>query len=154
MTSRPPPIWRRVSARLFDIGFLFAITLAVPSAFELVVLEDMLGATREASIDAGQAAINLFALIGWPLYFVVLWSLGHGRTLGMIAFDTRLVRSDGGSLSIGRATFRLVALVIASLPLCIGLVWMLVDRKQRGWHDLVAGTRTIGSVTSAGAVAS
>lgn len=149
MTSQPPRIWRRVCARLFDIGFLFAITLAVPSGFELVVLEDMLGATKEASVDAGAAAINLFTLVGWPLYFVVLWSLGHGRTLGMIAFGTRLVRSDGGSVSVRRAALRFLALLVAILPLFIGLLWILVDRKQRGWHDLIAGTSTIQPTASA-----
>ncbi|MDA8238197.1 MAG: RDD family protein [Chloroflexi bacterium] len=73
-------------------------------------------------------------------YFPWFWAHG-GATPGMRMFSLRLVRDrDGGPLGRGEAILRLVELWISGAVLYLGFVWILVDRRRRGWHDLIAGT--------------
>lgn len=73
-------------------------------------------------------------------YFPWFWAHGEA-TPGMRMFRLRLVRDrDGGPLGRGEAILRLVELWISGAVLYLGFVWILVDRRRRGWHDLIAGT--------------
>ena len=73
-------------------------------------------------------------------YFPWFWAHGEA-TPGMRMFSLRLVRDrDGGPLGRGEAILRLVELWISGAVLYLGFVWILVDRRRRGWHDLIAGT--------------
>ena len=38
---------------------------------------------------------------------------------------------------------RLLAYWIDSIALYIGFAWILIDKRRRGWHDLIAGTVVI-----------
>jgi uncharacterized RDD family membrane protein YckC len=38
---------------------------------------------------------------------------------------------------------RLIGLWISFLIFYLGIIWILVDGRRRGWHDLIAGTIVI-----------
>jgi uncharacterized RDD family membrane protein YckC len=80
---------------------------------------------------------------GWLVlagaYFVGSWVL-TGQTVGMRVMAIRVVKQDGGSLSIWRGLRRLIAAVIAAIPLFAGYLLILVDDRRRGLHDRLAGT--------------
>ncbi len=59
----------------------------------------------------------------------------------MRPFDLRVVRdSDGGAIGWGTALLRLVGLVIAGAVFYLGYIWIFIDKRRRGWQDLIAGT--------------
>lgn len=70
-------------------------------------------------------------------YLVAFWSLA-GQTPGMRFFGIRLgVAGRGLPL---RASFkRLVGLVLATAPLCLGFLGVLFDERRRGWQDRMSG---------------
>jgi uncharacterized RDD family membrane protein YckC len=70
-------------------------------------------------------------------YLVAFWSLA-GQTLGMRFFGIRLGVERRG-LPLRASLRRLVGLVLATLPLCIGLLGVLFDERRRGWQDRLAG---------------
>jgi uncharacterized RDD family membrane protein YckC len=75
-------------------------------------------------------------------YFVVGWARG-GQTLGMKMLGIRVVRDrDGGRVGWGAAILRLIGLTI-SYAVVLGVIWIFIDRRRRGWHDLLAGTLVI-----------
>ena len=80
---------------------------------------------------------------GWLVlagaYFVGSWVL-TGQTVGMRVMAIRVVKRDGGHLSIWRGLRRLVGAVIAAIPLFAGYLLILVDDRRRGLHDRLAGT--------------
>jgi uncharacterized RDD family membrane protein YckC len=77
------------------------------------------------------------------LYFPFFWARG-GQTPGMRPFGLRVVRDrDGSSIGWGTALLRLVGLYVASAVLYIGLIWIFIDKRRRGWQDLIAGTVVI-----------
>ena len=59
----------------------------------------------------------------------------------MRPFNLRVVRdSDGGSIGWGTAFLRLIGLWVAGVVFYIGYIWIFIDKRRRGWQDLIAGT--------------
>ncbi len=100
------------------------------------------GAIKGTAIVASLLAVLgffLFALV----YFPWFWSRG-GQTPGMKLTHVKVVRDlDGGPVSVGSAVLRLVGYWINQIAFYIGFLWIFVDKRHRGWHDLIAGTCVI-----------
>jgi uncharacterized RDD family membrane protein YckC len=72
-------------------------------------------------------------------YLGICWRYG-GLTVGMRAWRVKLVSSDGRPVSWPVCLLRFLV-GFASLGLFgIGILWALIDSKNRGWHDLAAHT--------------
>jgi uncharacterized RDD family membrane protein YckC len=85
----------------------------------------------------------LLAFVVGILYFPFFWARG-GQTPGMRPFGLRVVRDrDGGPIGWGTAILRLIGLWIATAVLYIGVIWIFIDKRRRGWQDLIAGTVVI-----------
>ena len=92
----------------------------------------------------GLAIVGLIvaSLVGL-VYFPWFWARG-GQTPGMRAAGIRVVRDrDGGPIGGGEAILLLVGFWISGAVLYLGYVWVLIDERRRGWHDLLAGTCVI-----------
>jgi uncharacterized RDD family membrane protein YckC len=88
-----------------------------------------------------RSGINLILGI---VYYVYFWSsYGKGQTIGMQLLHMKVVKTDGSPLSITTGLIRYVGFVIASIPLCIGLICAGFDSKKQGWHDKIAGTYVV-----------
>jgi uncharacterized RDD family membrane protein YckC len=74
------------------------------------------------------------------IYFPYFWSRG-GQTPGMKQMGIRVVRdADGGPVSTGQAILRLVGYWVSGFVFYLGYIWILIDKRRRGWFDLIAGT--------------
>ncbi len=73
-------------------------------------------------------------------YFPFFWARG-GQTPGMRPFGLVVVRDkDGSRIGWGAAWLRLLGMYVASSVFYLGFIWIFVDKRRRGWHDLIAGT--------------
>jgi len=89
----------------------------------------------------GALVITLLAL----LYFPFFWARG-GQTPGMRVAGIRVVNDrDGSRIGWGAALLRLIGYWVSGAVLYLGFVWILIDARRRGWHDLIAGTCVISS---------
>ena len=53
----------------------------------------------------------------------------------------RVVRdTDGGTVSGGQALLRLVGFWVSGAVFYLGFIWIFIDQRHRGWHDLIAST--------------
>jgi uncharacterized RDD family membrane protein YckC len=87
----------------------------------------------------GALVISILAL----LYFPFFWARG-GATPGMRVAGIRVVNDrDGTPLGWGAALLRLVGYWVSGAVFSLGFIWILVDSRRRGWHDLLAGTCVI-----------
>ena len=77
-------------------------------------------------------------------YLGSCWRYG-GMTVGMRAWRLRLVSNDGGIISWPRCFLRFFVALVSVSVLGLGILWALVDRNKRCWHDLVAQTLLIKS---------
>lgn len=123
----------RLIAYLVDafINFVVIIVLAM-LAFALVFIAPVL------------SILPILAVIVVPLvYFPYYWQRS-GQTPGMRMTGIKVVRdSDGGPITWGPAILRLIGYWVNSIVFYIGFIWIFVDKRKRGWHDLIAGTVVI-----------
>lgn len=143
------PHGARLVAYIVD-GIIISVILTLMAIVAFVVLgagiEFEPGTTRidPDSISSGQWLVfgilfvvaSLIAL----LYFPYFWARG-GQTPGMRLFDLRVVRDrDGAPIGWGTALLRLVGLWVAGAVFYLGYIWIFIDKRHRGWQDLIAGT--------------
>jgi uncharacterized RDD family membrane protein YckC len=92
---------------------------------------------------SGPVAITLIGFSILP-YF---WQR-DGQTPGMSIFDIRVVRdADGGKVDWLHAILRFIGYGINSIVfgLPIGWLWVFVDKRRRGWMDLIGSTVVVKS---------
>ena len=75
-------------------------------------------------------------------YTIGFW-VWRGQTPGKMALGVRIATEDGETPSLGRAILRYFGMIVAILPLGLGLFWIGWDSKKQGWHDKIAGTYVV-----------
>lgn len=133
----------RLVAYIIDslIVFLIYVVIFVVAAFFVAAAGRPTDANRPSAAAAALFGILVLITIVVALaYFPFFWAR-TGQTPGMRPFGLYVVRdSDGGKISGGQAILRLIGLMIGAIPLYLGYIWIFIDSRRRGWHDLIAGT--------------
>lgn len=151
-----PSIARRLAAMVYEALIVTAILLGAAFLFVGAATGELHGGVR--------LTFQLYLLLILGAYFVWCWH--KGRTLAMRAWKLRVVRPDGGPLSMWQALLRFVLaaltlgggvvgaialwkqhdLIGAWLAVGVGLfslAWALLDRDDQFLHDRLAGTRLV-----------
>ena len=76
------------------------------------------------------------------VYFAYPVAVG-GRTLGMALVGLEVVTTDGQHVGAGRALLRTICIPLSLILLGIGALMILLDRRRRALHDLIAGTAVV-----------
>jgi uncharacterized RDD family membrane protein YckC len=132
--------WIRTGAAIIDTMLTLIITAPILTA--------IYGAEYWLS-DKG------FSLLGgWDFFFnylfpamaiIVLW-VYKSATPGKMATKLTIVDAETGAKpSTGQFLVRYLGYFIATIPLCLGILWVAFDKRKQGWHDKLAGTVVIKS---------
>ncbi len=120
--------WIRVWATVIDSLILFVSNLII-----LYLL-------HTTTSTLGGDVINW--VVG-AIFIIAFWVLNSGRTPGDMVAGLRVVREDGSPISLGIAIVRYIMLVIGSLALALGALWVIWDPQKQGWHDKAPGTLVV-----------
>jgi uncharacterized RDD family membrane protein YckC len=127
-----------VTALLIGLGIVLSILLVGVAATG--------GRGNPATVGVGVLGGFAFILVLLVVtfgYFPYFWAKS-GQTPGMRPFNLYIVRdSDGGKISGAQAFVRLLGMWISAAVFYLGYVWIFIDARRRGWHDLIAGTVVI-----------
>ncbi len=147
------PVLEERSAPTVGLGMASGVERVISGGIDLVFvaliqltlfyLTTHLVAQRVGALP--RSALVAMGLVGAVMgagYFLFFWSLS-GQTLGKLLTGSRVVDRRGGALGFGRAALRLVATLVAALPLGAGFLGLWTDPERRGWHDRIAGTKVI-----------
>jgi uncharacterized RDD family membrane protein YckC len=131
----------RLLAYIIDVLIVGA---AITVLLLVVAVPIGLSAAGSRSVTGAQGGfIGLVILIILVIslgYFPWFWSRS-GATPGMSTMGLRVVRdADGGKLTVGQAIIRLIGYWVSGFVLYLGFIWIFIDSRRRGWHDLIAGT--------------
>jgi uncharacterized RDD family membrane protein YckC len=63
-----------------------------------------------------------------------------------MALDLKVVRPDGGPISLGRAVGRYFAKIVSGIILMIGYIMAGFDSEKRALHDMMCDTRVIKAI--------
>ena len=124
----------RVIAAMYDLLPLAALWF-IATALALAVTGGALDVHRLAD----KLFVQALVIAATAAYFVVSWMRG-GATIGMRAWRLRVVDANGGAIGFKQALLRFAVAIVSLAALGLGLLWCMIDRERRAWHDLAAGT--------------
>ena len=87
--------------------------------------------------------IVLIMLLFSIFYFTGKWVQTSGQTLGKLLLSIKVVSADGAPLSFGKMILRYFGYIVSGVVASLGFVWVGIDKKRRGWHDMIAKTYVI-----------
>ncbi len=122
------------------VGYIVDTLIVIAAVFAIVVVFGLLATIVPILGGIGLAV----GILGVPLaYFPYFWAKS-GQTPGMKMMNIKVVRDvDGGPITMGQAILRLLGYWVSSLVFYLGFIWIFIDKRQRGWFDLIAGTVVI-----------
>ena len=130
--------WRRLFAFCLDMLMVSSIS----SALGLVLFgpDYLLHLQHGSSLFASDWRILLLEQglpVIWTLGFWMLWMATPGKLL----VDCQIVDADSHQRAKTRQLIiRYLAYILSALPLGLGFLWILFDRRKQGWHDKLAHT--------------
>ncbi|MCX7981521.1 MAG: RDD family protein [Syntrophales bacterium] len=82
---------------------------------------------------------HFWCLLTWLAYFTCFhgWV---GKTPGKMLLGIKVSLVSGRELGISVSFLRTAGYFLSAVFFFLGFFWIIVDRKKRGWHDLIAGT--------------
>ncbi|MEW9573681.1 RDD family protein [Rhodanobacter sp. Si-c] len=154
-THLPCPLWRRLTALVYDLLIVVAIVMVVGLLCQLATGGRLIETGAHTVIPLWYQVLQGAVVAA---YFVASWRRG-GQTLGMRPWRIRVSRDDGGTISLQQAGIRVLVaaapLLLLALEPTIGLratlwtvfgawaLWFavaLLDPRRRALHDLAADT--------------
>lgn len=75
----------------------------------------------------------------FPCIATIVFWIYRSATPGKMALKLQVVDAvTGQPLSTKSSIIRYIAYYLSTLPLCLGFIWVVFNRKKQGWHDLIA----------------
>ena len=87
--------------------------------------------------------IVLVMLLFSVFFFTGKWVQKTGQTPGKLLMRIKVVNTDGSPLSFTKLCQRYLGYIISGVGASLGFIWIGIDQKRRGWHDLIAKTYVI-----------
>jgi uncharacterized RDD family membrane protein YckC len=132
-------VGRRLGAALYDTLLLGAVLMILTTILVIGVLRVAITPqTVGAWVYLYRAA--LLAII--VAYYLVNWTRS-GQTLGMRAWQLRVVTPSGKALNLKTAAIRLAWAVAAWAPAGLGVLWVFLDRDHIAVQDRLSNTRIV-----------
>ena len=79
-----------------------------------------------------------------PALLILWFWIKYAATPGKLLFDCEIVDAHTGEhISFKQALLRYLAYIVSLLPLGLGFLWIIWDKRKQGWHDKIAGTIVI-----------
>ncbi|MCF8054724.1 MAG: RDD family protein [Deltaproteobacteria bacterium] len=128
---------QRAVAMLIDFGILMLIYLLL--FLTEVFITGYAPQTRYWHWEEHSPTLLLMMIFLNMVYFTYFHCV-TGQTPGKRMMALQVMTVGGGRLSVGRALLRWCGYVPSKWFFFLGFIWVLGNRKKRGWHDFIAGT--------------
>ena len=134
LDARPIGFWARVVAATIDsiVTVVASVIVAVAAGFFTAAIG--------AFVGNAELFGQLVVIVTSWLYCALMEASDVQATLGKLVIGAKVVDTNGGKLTFGRATGRHFSKYISSILLCVGYVVAAFDERKRGLHDMIAGT--------------
>jgi len=127
-------IFRRLLAILYDSFLLIAIY------FVFFIIATALNQQQAIEPDNVFYPFFSFALLLGLSYAYFAWFWIHGgQTLGMKTWHIQ-IQGINSSITWRNSALRFACAVVSWSVFGLGFLWVLFDKKNRGWHDLISKT--------------
>ena len=125
--------WLRVCAHLIDT--VLVLVVIIPILFSIYGSEELVSGVTLSG------PMNILVSYILPAAVVITFWQARQATPGKMAIGARIVDArTGGKPSIKQDAIRYLGYFVSTFPLCLGLIWVGIDKRKQGWHDKLAGT--------------
>lgn len=131
--------WIRFVAVIID-GLITGFASAAVQAILVPTLALGQPSATRATAFLGIAYLAAITISG---AYESLFVYKFGATPGKMIFRLRVVRPDGGPISLPRAIGRYFAKMLSAIILAIGYIMAAFDNEKRALHDILVDTRVI-----------
>nr|VFK18927.1 MAG: Uncharacterized membrane protein YckC, RDD family [Candidatus Kentron sp. LPFa] len=125
--------FRRMAATTYDAFLVAAILLFAHLPLQLLFDTIAIGPEHP-----WRPAYQLYLIGVWFLYFGWCWM--RGQTLGMRAWRIYLRGENGKAVTWWQVGIRFLSAILSWSIFGMGVLWQLVDRDRKSWHDRLSGT--------------
>ena len=157
-----PTLFRRLLAAVYD-SFLVLATIFIATAFTMPFTQGDLSGDR-------RIYLSIYLLTVVYIFYAWFWTHG-GQTLGMRAWQQRLISNNGRSVSWGQSFIRFIAglpawllfitgtiiwmlsekieltEMFSALPIwsftLVGFIWVIINHLPNNWRDKLSKTQVI-----------
>jgi uncharacterized RDD family membrane protein YckC len=139
--------WIRFVAVVIDSIIVGVVSLILTFPLKLVMgysAVNMSDPTAALPMILGAAGLQLAISLTLQAVYQIYFLSTRGATIGKLALGLKVIRADGGPLSVGLATGRFFAYLLdAWFTLTIGFIIAGFDSEKRALHDRICDTRVI-----------
>ena len=96
----------------------------------------------------GSFQVNLTAIIVGTAYYVLMEGSEQQATIGKSVMGLKVVRENGKRMTYGIAAKRHLFKIISILPLGLGILAIIFDKRNQAWHDAFTSCYVIRKVKS------
>jgi len=145
-SDTPVSLFKRLMSIVYDLLLLTALLFTVGVLVAGIMTFALNGGnaiTEEHPFYLASKLIILSILFCVSfLFFGWFWTHG-GQTLGMRTWRVKLVSVDGSAVDWNKSARRFIAAIISWLVFGLGFIWVLFDKENRSWHDVLSATKLI-----------
>ncbi|EAU41950.1 hypothetical protein FP2506_15994 [Fulvimarina pelagi HTCC2506] len=131
-----PNVVAEPAKELVPAGFFVRLIACVVDGLIIGLLQF---AVASAEIFS-EGQLTAISLVLTSVYVITFWAL-RGATPGKMALGLTVVSAtDGQPLGVKASVLRYLGYVVSSIIVGLGFLWIMFNRRKRGWHDYIAGT--------------
>jgi uncharacterized RDD family membrane protein YckC len=128
--------WIRVGASIID-SILILIIIAP-------ILTVIYGKEYWVSETFVQGTWDILLNYLLPAVAIVIFWIYRSATPGKMVLGLTIVDAQTGDKpTTGQFIGRYLGYYLSMIPLCLGFIWVGIDKRKQGWHDKLAGTVVI-----------
>lgn len=125
--------WVRVGAALIDSILLFLVISPLMTA----IYGMHYWTSPNYFVGFWDVVVNYLL----PAIAIIIFWIYRSATPGKMMLKLTIVDAKTGGLpSKGQYIGRYLAYYVSAIPLFLGLIWVGIDKRKQGWHDMLAGT--------------
>ena len=125
----------RATAAIIDLGLLFAAYSILSGVFASLISDAFGRPLSTVSV----IVLSAIGVIVAGAIFATFWAL-TGQTPGMRFLAIHLTHEGSRGITLGRAVWRVFAVILSLLPFGLGYLAILRDPQRRAWADRMTGT--------------
>jgi len=138
--------WVRFVASIIDgivIYIIHSISALVFFGTMFPMPQDPEGMQLEYFFSGQYMGYSIFSLLLDVVYYAGMQSSSKQATIGKMAFDLKVVRTDGSRITFLRGVGRYFSKIISAIILMIGYIMAAFDSRKQALHDKIADTMVI-----------
>jgi uncharacterized RDD family membrane protein YckC len=126
-----PGFWRRFAAIVYDFLLLLAVLFLATAL--------LLPFNNGEAFTSGQTFYSIYLSVISFVFYGWFWTHG-GQTLGLRAWNLKLLTLDQKPVGWWQAALRFGAALLSWAVFGLGFFWIIIDKNKRSWHDHLSKT--------------